>query len=200
LQEQSQRIEELNEKDEKVNVDSNHCPRISSPIQKLLINYTNLDEDSRKNLFQLALLSNNEPLQRALIDLQQTQGKGSSSYQAKLAKELIKLAQTYKVAELPFDNQATKRRMNYFLWSTKLRLILAMFPQTSKVLNSVNVTPFEDADCVGNKALYLLASATVDEYFQRAIKKFEGYGDKALSFITTNVQTSVLKTLTIIIM
>jgi len=185
LQEQSQRIEELNEKDEKANVDSNHRHRISSPIQKLLTNYTNLDEDSRKNLFQLALMSNNEPLQRALIELQQTQGNNSHSSQAKLAKELIKLAQTYKVAELTFDNKATKRCTNYFLWSAKLRPILAMFPQTSKVLNSVNVIPFEDADCVGNKALYLLVSATVDEYFQRAIKQFEGYGDKALAFIKT---------------
>ncbi len=129
LQEQSQQIEELNEKGEKVNVDSNHRQGISSPIQKLLTNYTNLDEDSRKNLFQLALMSNNEPLQRALIELQQTQGNNSHSGQAKLAKELIKLAQTYKVAELTFDNKATKRRTNYFLWSTKLRPILAMFSQ-----------------------------------------------------------------------
>jgi hypothetical protein len=185
LQEQSQQIEELNEKGEKVNVDSNHRQGISSPIQKLLTNYTNLDEDSRKNLFQLALMSNNEPLQRALIELQQTQGNNSHYSQAKLAKELIKLAQTYKVAELTFDNKATKRRTNYFLWSTKLRPILAMFSQTSKVLNSANVVPFDDADCVGNKALYLLVSATVDEYFQRAIKQFEGYGDKALAFIKT---------------
>jgi hypothetical protein len=103
-------------------------------------------------------------------------------------EELIKLAQTYKVSELIFDTRATKRRTNYFLWSTKLHPILALFPQTSKVFNSVNITPYDDAECVGNKALYLLISATVDEYFQRAIKKFEGYGDKALAFIKTQCE------------
>jgi hypothetical protein len=112
-------------------------------------------------------------------------GKNSSSSQAKLAKELIKLAQTYKVSELVFNTRGTKCRTNYFLWSTKLLPILAMFPQTSEVFNSVNITPYDDAEFVGNKALYLLISATVDEYFQRAIKKFEGYGDKALAFIKT---------------
>jgi len=96
-------------------------------------------------------------------------------------EELIKLAQTYKVSELIFDTRATKRRTNYFLWSTKLHPILALFPQTSKVFNSVNITPYDDAECVGNKALYLLISATVDEYFQRAIKKFEGYGGSRIT-------------------
>jgi hypothetical protein len=85
------------------------------------------------------MLTNNEPLQRALIELQQMKGKNSSSSQAKLAKELIKLAQTYRVSKLVFENKATKRRTNYFLWSTKLRPILAMFPQTSKVFISVTL-------------------------------------------------------------
>jgi hypothetical protein len=107
---------------------------ISSPVKQLLTNYDTLDDDSKKNLFQMAMLTNNEPLQRAIIDLQQMKGKNSSSSQAKLAKELTKLAQTYKVSELVFDTRATKRRTNYFLWSTKLHPILAMFPQSSRCL------------------------------------------------------------------
>ena len=60
-----------------------------------------------------------------------------------------------------------------------------MFPQTSKVFQDSNIKPYDDAKHVGNKALYLLVSAKTDEYFQRAIKKFKGYGDKALAFIKT---------------
>jgi hypothetical protein len=95
---------------------------ISSPVQQLLANYDTLDVVSKKNLFQMAMLTNNEPLQRAIIDLQQMKGKNSSSSQAKLAKELIKLAQTYKVSELVFNTRATKCRRNYFLWRTKLNV------------------------------------------------------------------------------
>jgi hypothetical protein len=147
---------------------------ISSPIQKLLNNYDNLDDDSKKSLFQLAMTTTNPVLQKTINLI---------SLQAKLAKELITLAEKYKVPELTFDTKATKRRANYYFWSSKLRPILAMFPQTNKVLYDGNITSFTDPEDIGNKALYLVISAKVDEYFQRAIKKFEGYGDKALSFI-----------------
>jgi hypothetical protein len=43
-----------------------------------------------------------------------------TSAQAKLAKELIKLANTYKVPELTFTEKATKRRFNYQTCFTKL--------------------------------------------------------------------------------
>lgn len=179
LQDQTQRINNLNESNNEKNM------QISPPIQKLLTNYDTLDDDSKKNLFQMAMFSNNEVLQRELIELQQSKGKNSTSTQAKLAKELINLAETYKIPELTFDTKATKRRTNYFLWSSKLRPVLAMFSQTCKVFDEIDIKPFQDPEDVGNKALYLLISAKVDEYFQRAIKKFEGYGDKALAFIKT---------------
>jgi hypothetical protein len=60
-----------------------------------------------------------------------------------------------------------------------------MFPQTSKVFQDSNIKPYDYAKHIGNKALCLLVSAKTDEYFQRAIKKFKGYGDKALAFIKT---------------
>jgi hypothetical protein len=37
--------------------------QISSPIQKMLNNYENLDDDTKKHLFQNALLTNNDALQ-----------------------------------------------------------------------------------------------------------------------------------------
>jgi hypothetical protein len=106
-----------------------------------------------------------------------------TSAQAKLAKELIKLANTYKVPELTFSDQASKRRFGYQTWFNKLRPILAMFPETSEVIQGEKIMPFNDANCVGNKALYLVIGSRVDAYFQRAIRKLEGKGDQALLFI-----------------
>jgi hypothetical protein len=91
---------------------------------------------------------------------------------AKLTKELIKLADSYKVPELKFDEQAGKRRFNYQAWLTKLQQILAMFSQTSSVLPKDKVIPFEDPNSIGNRALYLLISSRMDSYFQHAIKEY----------------------------
>jgi len=43
-----------------------------------------------------------------------------NSAQAKLAKELIKLANTYRVPELTFTDQASRRRFNFQTWFNKL--------------------------------------------------------------------------------
>jgi hypothetical protein len=53
----------------------------------------------------------------------------------------------------------------------------------SQLYSGKKVTPFDDTDCIGNKALYLLIGSRVDAYFQRAIRKFEGKGDQALLYI-----------------
>jgi len=106
-----------------------------------------------------------------------------TSAQAKLAKELIKLANTYKVPELTFTDKARARRTAYQTWFTKLRTILAMFAETSQLIQGENVIPFTNADCIGNKAIFLLIGSRVDAYFQRAIRKYEGKGDQALAFI-----------------
>jgi len=53
-----------------------------------------------------------------------------NSAQAKLAKELIKLANTYRVLELTFTDQASRRRFNFQTWFNKLWPILAMFLET----------------------------------------------------------------------
>jgi len=118
-----------------------------------------------------------------MMNLQQNKISSSVSWQAKLAKELMKISETYKIPELTFDTKAKTRRSNYFTWCSKLRPILAMFPQTSKLFQDNEIIPYENPEDIGNKALYILISSKVDEYFQRAIKQFEGYGDKALSFI-----------------
>jgi len=83
--------------------------QISSPIQKMLNNYENLDDDTKKHLFQNALLTNNDALQRELMNLQQNKISSSVSLQAKLAKELMKISETYKIPELTFDTKAKTR-------------------------------------------------------------------------------------------
>jgi hypothetical protein len=147
----------------KITDDNNQ--HIPPPIQKLLDNYDILDDDNKKSLFQLAMTTTNPVLQKAIIQLQESKATNLTSLQAKLVKELIALAEKYKVPELTFDTKATKRRANYYLWSSKLRPILAKFPQTNKVLHDGNITSFNDPEDIGNKALYLVISAKVDEYF-----------------------------------
>ena len=93
------------------------------------------------------------------------------------------MANTYKVPELTFSDQAGKRRFGYQTWFKKLRQLLAMFPETSDVIQGVKIVPFKDANCVGNKALYLVIGSRVDAFFQRTIRKLEGKGDQALLFI-----------------
>jgi hypothetical protein len=110
------------------------------------------------------------------------QGKSGTSL-AKLTKELIKLADSYKVPELKFDEQARKRRFNYQAWLMKLQPILAMFSQTASVLPHDKVVPCSDPYAIGNHALYLLISSRTDSYFQQAIKQFEPFGDKALELL-----------------
>ena len=153
---------------------------ISSPIKKLLDSYNDLDEHSKQALLLTAISSGNVELQRTLFALRDddknTNNPGSL---AKLSKELIKLADTYKVPELKFEEQATKQRYNYRNWITKLRPILAMFSHTSSVIKEDEIIPFQNPNCIGNKALYLLIGSRVDGYFQRAIKQFKGKGDKA---------------------
>jgi hypothetical protein len=63
-----------------------------------------------KNLFQTAMLSNNEPLERELFKLKQTKSNSGISLQATLAKELT------KQPELIYDKGATKQQTNYFIW------------------------------------------------------------------------------------
>jgi hypothetical protein len=89
-----------------------------------------------------------------------------NSVQAKLAKELIKLANTYKVPKLIFSDQAGRRCFGYQTWFNKLHPILAMFPETSEVIQGDKIIPFRDVNCVGNKTLYLVIGSRVDAYFQ----------------------------------
>jgi len=58
-----------------------------------------------------------------------------------------------------------------------------MFSETSEVIQGERIIPFKDANCVGNKALYLVIGSRVDAYFQWAIRKLESKGDQALLLI-----------------
>jgi hypothetical protein len=131
------------------------------------------DEDDADLQWEHSAASDDEKKPSAII----------SSVQAKLAKELIKLANTYKVPELTFTDKASQRQFAYQTWFNKLRPILAMFKETSNLIQGEKITPFKDVDCVGNKALFLLIGSCVDAYFQRAIRKYEGKGDQVMLFI-----------------
>jgi hypothetical protein len=72
---------------------------------------------------------------------------------AKLTKGLIKLVYSYKVPELKYDKQASKRKYNYQTWQMKLQQILEMFTQTACVLPRDKVVPFADPAAMGNRAL-----------------------------------------------
>jgi len=65
----------------------------------------------------------------------------------------------------------------------RLQPILAMFSQTASVLPNDTVVPFSNPHATGNQALYLLISSRTDSYFQRSIKQFEPFGDKALTLL-----------------
>jgi hypothetical protein len=128
----------------------------------------------------MKISSGNENLQSHILMLRQNK---SGTTIAKLTKELIKLAESYKVPELKFDKQASKRRFNYQAWLMKIQPILVMFLQTSSVLPHGKVVPFSDPHAIGNRALYLLIASRADSYFQWAIKQFEPFGDKALELL-----------------
>jgi hypothetical protein len=71
-----------------------------------------------------AISTGNENLQSRLLMLRQSKTGTSLT---KLTKELIKLAESYKVPELKFDEQASKQHFHYQTWIMKLQPILAMF-------------------------------------------------------------------------
>jgi len=97
------------------------------------------------------------------LDTKRNNVSDEATLQAKLAKELIKLANSYKFPELTFDIQASKRRYNFSTWFTKLQTILSMFPQTSNVIQDSGTIMFNpNSNDFGNKALFLLISAKVD--------------------------------------
>jgi hypothetical protein len=153
---------------------------ISYTMQAMLDKYETLDDDSKNELLKYAISTGNENLQSRLLML--CQNKNAQSH-AKLTKELIKLAESYKVPDLKFDKQASKQRFNYQAWIRKIQPILAMFSQMATVLPNDKIVPFSDPHAIGNRALYLLNSSRTDSYFQRAIKQFEPFGDKALELL-----------------
>ncbi len=97
---------------------------ISYTMNAMLEKYETLDEDSKNELLKYAISTGKEHLQSRLLMLRQ--GKSGTSL-AKLTKELIKLAESYNVPELKFDEQASKRGFNYQACLMKVQPILAMF-------------------------------------------------------------------------
>ncbi len=84
---------------------------LNTTLETMLQKYNELDDDSKKMLTQHALMTDDADLQRRLMELRASQGNNTTL--AKLTKEIIKLADTYKVPELKFDEQAYL----WILWS-----------------------------------------------------------------------------------
>ena len=73
--------------------------------------------------------------------------------------------------------------MAYHEWITKLELIFSMFYQVRGIMPSQAVELYNDPEKVGNKACYMFLVANVDQHFQRVIRQYEGYRDKALQLL-----------------
>jgi len=56
------------------------------------------------------------------------------------------------------------------MWSSKIRPILAMSPQTNQVLQDVEVKSYDNPEDIGNKALWPLRVSIVDVCF--AVRTF----------------------------
>jgi hypothetical protein len=102
---------------------SNMKGEINPVMSAMLDRYDQLDDSSKQALMHQAISSNNEVLQSRLVMLRDADKKDGLSL-AKLTKEIIKLADTYKVPELKFNEQASKRRYNCQTSIIKLRPIL----------------------------------------------------------------------------
>jgi hypothetical protein len=121
--------------------------------------------EATKALLSVALSSRNYELQRELFSKKGLVTNDNTSKQAKLAKELIKLANTYNIPELKFSEQATKRHMAYTAWVTKLKTILSMFPATTNMISQDTIILFQDPNCYQNKAVFLLMGSKVNANF-----------------------------------
>lgn len=97
---------------------------ISATMEAMLEKFSKLDEDSKKALMHHAITLNNEALQSRMMKLHKSGGNNYSI--VKLTKEIIKLAEMYKVPELKFDEQVQHCRFNFQSWIMKLKPILAM--------------------------------------------------------------------------
>ncbi len=163
--------EELGKKVDFVNetqTDSTTVPlptNLTSPVKSLIANFDSLSDTTKKAPKSVALSLNNYEFQRELFSKMGLVTQDDTSKQAKLAKELIKLANTYNVPELKFSEQASKHRLAYTAWITKLKTILSMFPSTMNLIGYDFINPFPDAICFQNKAVFLLIGSKVDAYF-----------------------------------
>jgi len=129
---------------------------LTTPIKNLIANYDSLNDATKKALLWVALSSNNYELQRELFSKNGLVTNNNMSKQAKLAKELIKLANTYNAPKLKFSEQATKHRTA--AWVTKLKTILSMFPATTTLIDQDTIVPFPDPNCYQNNVKADLAS------------------------------------------
>jgi hypothetical protein len=129
-------------------------PDISTSTRHLLDNYADLDKHSRNKLHELAWNTNDENFKLQVFTLAREQENITKL--AKLTKDIIKLADTYKTPILRFDSDPIKRRKLFNAWISKIHSILCIFPQTAHVMAQGafgSITFYDDSWNIGNKAL-----------------------------------------------
>jgi len=141
-------------------------------VEHLTKQYQELNEDGQKDLWLGALASNNTDLIQALTNIRlQNNNTNSKSQLAKLTKVLLTHSEKHKVTELKYEEQAGKRRLYFHNWLTRMSAIIKMFSQTAPVLDvENNIIEFDDPNCVGNQALYMLLCSKVDNFYRALIQ------------------------------
>jgi hypothetical protein len=141
-------------------------------VEHLTKQYQELNEDGQKDLWLGALASNNTDLIQALTNIRlQNNNTNSKSQLAKLTKDLLTHSEKHKVTELKYEEQAGKRRLYFHNWLTRMSAIIKMFSQTAPVLDvENNIIEFDDPNCVGNQALYMLLCSKVDNFYRALIQ------------------------------
>jgi hypothetical protein len=159
---------------------------ISYTMNAMLDCYESLDGENKTALFNYAISSGNENLQSWLLMLRDTHKKtGTSS--AKLTKDIIQIADTHKVPELKFDEQASKCRFNYQAWIMKLQPILAMFPQTATVLPRDKVIPYADPTAMGAELCTFNSCSALIHTFNAPFANLNTLVTKRLNFYKSSV-------------
>jgi hypothetical protein len=144
--------------------------RITASVHRLLENYADLDEQSRKKLHDLAWNTSDEAFKPQVFTLAHAQEDITNL--AKLTKDSIKLADTSKVPILKYDS--------------KIYTVTCMFHQTVRVMKSGAfgaITLYDDPNHIGNKALYMFVSSQVDFHFRQVISRYDQFGGKALDLL-----------------
>jgi hypothetical protein len=141
-----------------------------------------MGDADRDKIWESALMSDNVVYLGAIQMLRSILPKTTTLLTiAKLTKELLTHVEKAKIDMLRRDEQASKRRSNFHSWIPKMKAIIGMFEETSCVIPDDTIVMYEDEKCAGNKELFTLLTAKIDNSCQDIIRPFHSQGDRALN-------------------